>query len=688
MRTRTAATVLAAALVAMAATGASAVAAEPGAEESSGATAGPTHVGQEWSVYVEAGGRVDVRVEISPNAATNGEPHAIVTEQPGTVGLVATSPSGQEQASDVQWDPEAGAIVADSFQDPAQDAGVWRVRLTATNEAGAPWAWGQYLTSEAWQIVPRDSDGTAHTGRVWVDEYLQSDAGMRAKGVSRWDQTHYLLSASGVTYRATQFGFNGIHSRSHADSLGLTDLSCQPIQHSTTAGDPLVRFGSTCPDVTRYRLFFETPDTTMPATAAFFTGQQSWVMPTYTSPSIPALTWSQTTPGNAWGGELAVTLEGQAGTVEVRVDVDDDGAFTGARDVTLTRAVPLGVTGIEWDGTDATGVPVPLSQAVRFQAELVTSGDIYFVHDDVEYRDGGIEVEAVNGPQAGSRALWWDDRPMEGCFYSDGSGRTVTPCIGGQPTALAGDGIDSTGGVHGWGQGAVITEAATTWGDGKHIQDWTHTTDRAVSAVLQLHGAVAITKAADVETLTAGDTTTHTWTVENTGSVDLLGLEVVDDLAAVLPAGDFDPDTITTTTGQAALDVDAQTLTWTGDLPAGRAATVEYQVHTNATAPVPTIRDTVEVTGWDATATVTQDITTPPAPALPAPPEPVQVVDADPTPALPAAAADPAPLAVTGPAGITAVVAAVLVLLTAGAVVVHAVRRRRQALAGQPQIDA
>jgi uncharacterized repeat protein (TIGR01451 family) len=676
---RVMAAVLGTALMAAAvATGPTVATADAGGEGSSGVNAGPTYVGQEWSAYVEAGGRLDVRFELLPNAATNGEHHSIVTEQPGVVRVLATSPAGAEHVAQVPWDAATGAVVTDSFQDADQVAGVWRVELAATNEAGQPWAWPTYMATEAWQIVPRDSNGTAHAGRVWVDEYLQADAGMRAKGVTRWDQTHYLLSASGVTSRATQFGFNGINSRSRADNLGMADAECQPIRRSTLGGDPLVRRGSTCPDVTHYRLFFERPDTTMPATARFFTGQVSWVMPMYASPSFGALTWTQTAAGAAWGGELAVALEGQAGTVEVRVDVDADGDFTGPRDVTLTRTLPLGVSTVDWDGTDATGERVPLSQPVRFRTELVTSGEIYFVHDDVEYRDGGIEVEALNGPQAGSRSLWWDDSSAQGCFYTDGPVQDQVPCIGSLPASLAGAGVDSTGGVHGWGQGAVMSAAETTWGDGKHVMDWTYTTDHAASEVLQLGGAVAITKVGDVDTLTAGDTTTHTWTVENTGDVDLLDVEVVDDLSAVLPAGDVDPATITTTSGTVTRDVDAETLTWSGDLAAGDAATVAYQVNTNEDGDVLDIRDTVLVSGWDATASIDQTLTLPPAPA---PTETAAPAPADgPVLADEPAVAEPAGLAITG-GEVFALIAAAAVFVAAGAVALTVARARRSATA-------
>ncbi|MBD3778330.1 MAG: DUF11 domain-containing protein [Micrococcales bacterium] len=657
-------------------------AAASGGTGSSGAVAGPTHVGQTWEAYVADGGRLDVALEILPSPATTGA-RPDVTELPGEVRVLATSPTGVQQATAQPWSVQDGALVEATFEDPGLVGGVWSVQVTATTASGDAWpsAWASWMAVDSWRITPRDADGTAHAGRVWTERYTQTNSGLALKGVDRWDQTHYVLSASGVTYRTTSLRFNGWQSVFTVDNLGMVDADCQPIHRTTVGGEPGVRRGSTCPDVVKFRIFFEVPDAAMPATARFHTGRESWVMPVYRAPSFGDLTWSQTERGTTWGGELEVTLAGQPGTVEIRVDVDDDGEFEGPRDVRLTQVLALGTTAVAWDGRDGVGAPVPLAQAVGFQAELTHTNELHLVSDDVEYREGGVELEALSGPQAGSMAVWWDDRATAWCQLADGVVSARVACTGSVPQSLVGEGVDSTGGVHGWGVGAgPINADQSTWGDGKHVDNWAIARDSAISQVLRRVGGVEVTKTADTDTLAPGDTTTHTWTVSNTGEVDLLGVEVVDDLAGVLPAGVIDTRSVTTTAGEVDLDLPAQALTWAGDLAAGAAATVTYALQTDPDVLAGEIVDTVSVTGWDARASVTQTVLDPPAAPTPSPTS--SVVPAghvgEPEPEAGPVADE---LAVTG-AVIWAALAAAVALVVGGLAARRYTSRRRTAARG------
>ncbi|MBD3778331.1 MAG: DUF11 domain-containing protein [Micrococcales bacterium] len=605
----------------------------------SGATAGPAQPGQVWEVYVEAGGSLELEVTIAATAALRSI--TAVPVPPGSVLLNVTTSAGTQQLLHSEWDPWEDTTVAGTVTDPAAPAGVWRVELDSVAADGAKLDGTTRArmgtSSRPWRVVPRDADGTARAGRVWTDTRLQSYVGLARDGIERWDQTHYALSETGVSYRVTEYGFNGINSSMRVTNLGLVDDDCQPIHRSARQGDVGVRTnpGVQCPsNGVPYKLFFEPPDGTLPATAPSWSGATTWVMPTYSAPSIPDLAWTQTAGGAHWGGDLAVTLAGQPGTVEVRVDVDGDGTFDGPRDVQMSQVLGLGTSVVAWDGRDGAGAPVHLSQPVAFQAELVTSGELHLVSSDVEYREGGIEVEALSGPQAGSTALWWDDTAVTGCHRDALSTNGPATCTGTVPTALVGDGVESRGGVHAWGADAdPITYTETTWGDGKYIDNWTHSYDAALSEVLHLAGGVEVAKTADADTLTPGDTTTHTWTVTNDGDVDLLGLVVVDDLSQVLPAGRVEEGSVTASAGTVALDLEAQVLTWIGDLAPAAEVTVAYDVVTDVDTSVPGIVDVVSVLGWDKTATVAQalvahaadpgpDPEPGPDPGVPAPAEP------------------------------------------------------------------
>ncbi|KIP52778.1 DUF7927 domain-containing protein [Leucobacter komagatae] len=82
-----------------------------------------------------------------------------------------------------------------------------------------------------------------------------------------------------------------------------------------------------------------------------------------------------------------------------------------------------------------------------------------------------------------------------------------------------------------------------------------------------------------------GDAVSYTVTVRNTSGVDLTGVTAVDDLARVLPYASMqgEPEVIEGG-GTASLDVDAQTITWIGDLAAGQEARISYTVVVNSDA--------------------------------------------------------------------------------------------------------
>jgi uncharacterized repeat protein (TIGR01451 family) len=73
----------------------------------------------------------------------------------------------------------------------------------------------------------------------------------------------------------------------------------------------------------------------------------------------------------------------------------------------------------------------------------------------------------------------------------------------------------------------------------------------------------------------AGGSVTYTIRVSNTGKGDARRLQLTDDLDRVLAFSD-PPSSVTADTGQASLS--GQAITWTGDLPAGKTATISYSV--------------------------------------------------------------------------------------------------------------
>ncbi|MFG3340497.1 collagen-binding domain-containing protein [Glycomyces sp. NPDC048151] len=77
---------------------------------------------------------------------------------------------------------------------------------------------------------------------------------------------------------------------------------------------------------------------------------------------------------------------------------------------------------------------------------------------------------------------------------------------------------------------------------------------------------------ANTEPVRPGSTVVYTVTIENTGQADYTGATVTDDLSGVLDDATYNGDA----TAGAVLDGD--TLTWTGDVPAGQTVTITYSV--------------------------------------------------------------------------------------------------------------
>lgn len=554
---------------------------------------GPGMSTNTWLTYVEDGGVLDIRFIVAGGGSALPANLAAVT-------LEVVSPSGAVVLSGTY--PRDDLVLSREIVERAIGAGeegIYEVRLDTVSTGGATNSVRVDLTR--WDIVPRNDDGTAHTGRVWAEIHRLDNPAVRV-----WDQTFWYVSDSGVMYRMIERSTNGFSATIQANTAGIMDAAtCEPIYQSANSAD-LAANGWTadpadCDNVFPYEIFFEPPDPTLPERAQRVTGED-WVLPHYTEPAID-LAYSQTAAVMNYGGTFTATLEGQPGTVQVQIDTDGNGVFTDAVDVVLDRTVGVGVHEFDWDGLDGVGDPVPLTRQIFARAELAVAGEIHFLAQDVEVRVGGIEVEALNGPSAGTFTLSWDDSQMgDGCM----SGGVLQPCTSAVPPELVGDAVDSQGGVHGWG--ATNATSGPVWGNDRYIDNWTFTAG-VPSPILALEGEVGLTKSVPTVLVEPGTTTTHTWTVTNTGSVALIDQTVIDDVSEVLTVGSIDAASITTTAGTVALDGPGAAVELVVTLDPGESATVSYDVAVAEDAvPWSFFTDTVDAVGWGVEADATQQV--------------------------------------------------------------------------------
>ncbi|MGH8879132.1 MAG: DUF11 domain-containing protein, partial [Stackebrandtia sp.] len=86
-----------------------------------------------------------------------------------------------------------------------------------------------------------------------------------------------------------------------------------------------------------------------------------------------------------------------------------------------------------------------------------------------------------------------------------------------------------------------------------------------------------VTKTGSPETVYAGDTVTYTVEVENISNLDYPNAKLSDDLTEVLDDAEFGE--VTASTGTA--EFNSPNVEWTGDVPAGDTATIEYTAKVN-----------------------------------------------------------------------------------------------------------
>jgi uncharacterized repeat protein (TIGR01451 family) len=106
---------------------------------------------------------------------------------------------------------------------------------------------------------------------------------------------------------------------------------------------------------------------------------------------------------------------------------------------------------------------------------------------------------------------------------------------------------------------------------------------RCTASVPVLLPGLTLTKVASATTAQPGDTVGYTVTVANTGQSDYASATVTDSLIGVLDDAVLDAGAVAST-GSLAYSGPASTLTWTGALAAGSAATVSYSVTVDAAA--------------------------------------------------------------------------------------------------------
>lgn len=497
---------------------------------------GPMFQTQTFYAYAGDGETLDVDFSKFGNSGTGLDTTFAITDAAGTVAyncsVLAAAPAGTECATTGLTGP----------------AGVWTIQIAMTADENSNWS------RFDWDITVRDA-GTAQPGRVWTNKYIMLQTG-------DLDLTYHLVNDSGYQYNVNLNGYNGIGSVIAANALGLTDAECTPLYQSG-AGN------SNCGP--QYRIFFDEPDATLPATAPSAAGTLSVLPPVLSSDDliVDDLTFA---PGalNSANGTFTYSITDRfQGGYELQIDTDGNGSYSDAVD----RVVELGADGsgsysYDFDGLDGEGVAIADCTLINARIFFGKVGEVHVLQNDVEGRAGGIEIIRTNGSGAPDSTIYWDDTTLSDDRV------TTTPQVDG--TA----GVDSTGGVHGWDYASP-----NGWGDARNIDDWAYNPINFGTGEISIGGrCLSIEKSSNATAESrVGDTVTYTVTATNTGDTDYTAEEpavLTDDLTGVLDDATFNNDA-TSDRGDAPSYTEPK-IRWAGALPAGESVTVSYTVDLTA----------------------------------------------------------------------------------------------------------
>ncbi len=426
-------------------------------------------------------------------------------------------------------------------------AGTWQISyLNGTSRKSPPAHWDISVTD----------NGTAVPGRVWTSVYAvqQQEAD---------DFNLYYLSEFGYQYRGTYRDYDGIWSDFQSTATGVTiEDTCVPVNASVEHTSSVIADRSACG---LYKIFFAPPATDLPANVTLPDGTGDWLLNPISAPSLGELSYRPTSPISS-EGTFHLEVSNFNGTVHIRLDIDNNGTFDPDTDREISWGVTVSETSdveIAWDGLDGTGLPVENCRELSAVALIDEAAPIYFVNHDVEGRDGGFELEHLNGPQTGDDTVYWNDTALS----DDRSNST--------PVKDGTEGINSTGGVHGWDY------SRNSWGNNRDIQDWAFNKANIRSAEIPIHlpcSEVTIGKTADTTTAGPGDTITYQVEMTNTGEVDYTEnhpFTITDDLTEVLQHATYNNDA-TATTGS--VTYDEPVLTWSGPISTGNTVSLTYSV--------------------------------------------------------------------------------------------------------------
>jgi len=298
--------------------------------------------------------------------------------------------------------------------------------------------------------------GTLLLGRVFTNQYKTIITG----NSNTTSPTFYMMTREGVQYQVDfndmdPYGFDFV-----ANSTGIVDNNGVPTYTSkftidyTMSDDPsswtsgnFYIYDPQSEDQggnTTHKIFFNTPDTNMPASAPManaFSGDSymTWLYNSTSSDALDVQTfdfYGVDNMGNPTcysnymesgvGGVISYTSN-LIGSVQLSMDMNEDGDYDDPVDRVIYSNANIGANEIEWDGLDGMGNALALADGFEIDYQLeMRAGEVHILFRDIENNNGGITLTRMNGPNAPNNEFYYDHTAVGG-GTSGGAAPSVTP---------------------------------------------------------------------------------------------------------------------------------------------------------------------------------------------------------------------------------------------------------------------
>lgn len=349
----------------------------------------------------------------------------------------------------------------------ATKTGIWRIQFAVPKEAktypevSPVVRWGKNLFT--WNITVTGSEGEER-GRIWTERYaIRQPAPVQYST----DITNYYISEDGYIYRAITKGYNGQISTLSADSIGIRKGdSCVSAYQSVDVNNSNGYSPALGACGNAYKLFFEEPAGDLPPKARNWENKEDWVRPNISRPSINELHFQSDNSQDQLSGTISFYLRNFIGQYQIKIDVDNNGSFDGQNDVVLNqqmKKLSTGIQRIKFQGVDRRGQIILPSQTIGIKVDITKVAEIHLVAADVEGRSGGLELIRLNGDNAPTNRMCWNDTEI-----SELNGGSAPETLDGRNCQI------SEGGLHGWSYGDG------SWGNARYIDDWVYASARLV----------------------------------------------------------------------------------------------------------------------------------------------------------------------------------------------------------------